>query len=97
MSDETGDDTLPDLVMTARDLVPILAELGLEVHTEEDCPAREALRLLDDLAEDGPCRFDHNGRCQEHGPVDPPCPHREAHDLLVRLGVRVLPAEGGNP
>lgn len=45
--------------------------------------------LLDKLAEDTPCRFDHHGYCQEHGWLDEgPCPHRQADKLLRKAGVR---------
>lgn len=45
--------------------------------------------LLDKLAEDGPCGFDHHGYCQEHGWLDEGrCPHAEADEVLRAAGVR---------
>lgn len=54
-----------------------------------------ALRLLDAHTwppDQVPCRFDHHGGCQEHGFLDlepgEKCPNQEAHELLVRHGIR---------
>lgn len=54
-----------------------------------------ALRLLDAHTwppHEVPCRFDHHGGCQEHGflSLEPgeKCPNQEAHELLVRHGIR---------
>ena len=59
-----------------------------------------ALRLLDAHTwppEQVPCRFDHHGGCQEHGflSLEPgeKCPNQEAHELLVRHGIRQAEGE----
>lgn len=45
-----------------------------------------ALTILEEMvgAEDGPCRFDHHGYCQQHGWFGEPgeCGTREAQELL---------------
>lgn len=42
------------------------------------------LSLIADLADDGPCHYDHNGYCQAHS-LDPrPCPHERAKRVLAR-------------
>lgn len=53
------------------------------------------MRLLDSLTfppDDEPCHFDHHGGCQAHGFLSlapgEKCPTLEAHELLVRHGIR---------
>lgn len=59
---------VPDLVARAREL-------------EEENQKLRA--LVDDLADDGTCWYDHHGYCQEHGwfATDPRCPHARARDI----------------
>lgn len=52
-----------------------------------DALYRENGQLLDliyDLADDGQCRLDHHGYCQEHGWMETTeCPHARARRVLV--------------
>ena len=59
-----------------------------QTWSESGASASVALDLLDQLAEDTPCRLDHTNYCQEHGNFGGGCAHAEAHKLLVDLGVR---------
>lgn len=51
------------------------------------------LRLIADLTEPEPCRFDHHGGCQEHGYIylqpGERCPQGEAQELLRNAGVKL--------
>lgn len=65
-------------------------------RTERNKPTgptvEDLLYLLDEMADDGPCQFDHNGNCQEHMWFDwqegPGCADRRAHNILITAGVR---------
>lgn len=60
--------------------------VGWVAGTEEPAATEvEALRqLVKDLADPGPCYFDHHGYCQAHGwtDTDPSCPHGRAQQLF---------------
>ena len=63
-----------------------LAKLVLRaVLPDHDAQVRvPLLSLIADLADDGPCHYDHNGYCQAHS-LDPrPCPHERAKRVLAR-------------
>ncbi|MEU8323795.1 hypothetical protein AB0C33_35995 [Nonomuraea sp. NPDC048881] len=48
---------------------------------------RDELRdLIRELSDSSPCRFDHDGGCQEHGPTSTwdGCPHADAQKLLAQ-------------
>ncbi len=51
---------------------------------ENQITISELFQLLSDLADDGECRCDHHGYCQEHAwfSTDEVCPHKRAKDLL---------------
>lgn len=48
------------------------------------------IRVVHDLVDPTPCRFDHHGGCQEHGhlSIQPGevCPHEEGKRLLAAIG-----------
>jgi len=44
--------------------------------------APELLRLVSEMADSSPCRYDHHGYCQEHFLHMRPCPHERANELL---------------
>ena len=47
----------------------------------------EALDALYAVTDDDPCRYDHHGYCQTHGPGAIPCSTAVARDLLRKHGV----------
>lgn len=70
-------------------------EMVLRSTEGPEADLRLALKLLDSHTfpiEDSPCCFDHHGGCQEHGFLSlapgEKCPTFEAHELLVRHGIR---------
>jgi hypothetical protein len=73
MSIPARPDTDPDLVISAtltdtRDLLGRVEKLE---------------GLLNEVADDSPCRLDHHGFCQAHGFTESPCPVSEARTLLA--------------
>ena len=64
---------------TARTDVPDLVARVRELEEEN----QKLRALVDDLADDGTCWYDHHGYCQEHGwfATDPRCPHARARDI----------------
>ena len=44
-----------------------------------------ALAFLEAVVDEGTCRLDHNGNCQEHGWFDGPCGHALALALLAEV------------
>lgn len=68
----------------------LIAALARQLLAEYDELGGERDRmflLIADLVDDGECRFDHHGGCQEHGylELEPGelCPHAEAKQLLA--------------
>jgi hypothetical protein len=49
-----------------------------------DSELATAVRLIRELAEDTPCRLDHEGYCQAHNLHPDPCPHHTAMAFLAR-------------
>lgn len=59
----------------------VLPDHDARVRAEARVPL---LSLIEDLADDGPCHYDHHGYCQGHSLDPKPCPHERAKRVLAR-------------
>lgn len=72
---------------STRDPSPVLGRTYEDDGTVEVVRSRPALfALISSLVDDGECRFDHHGGCQEHGYLSlgpgEMCPQEEAKRLI---------------
>lgn len=98
-----GFDDIIESLQEIAQVAGAVGEDAIKANLENEIPPLRHLRAELDLAlklldshtwppEQVPCRFDHHGGCQEHGflALEPgeKCPNQEAHELLVRHGLR---------